>query len=290
MDLAPLLARLEAQDRRLRELEQGSRVIPSRGGYAPQTSNLLITQASHGFAVGNLLLQPTSGGTWQKAKAGDTGWDTGTIAWVLAVPDSGHALVALAGQVLGTFTAGTTYWMSAASAGAITSTKPSNARQALVAVTSTQAVLMTALTPPSSKTWAKFTTAAWSHAFSSTNTWEQTGLTLSPTGVLGATLSSGLLTLPSTGAYRVTLANYFPYGGQTSSVDMSLSTASSPLTPLDGQFLSYYLYVSGAYKIWNNASLTWLVSGSTTARLIVRWDSTTGTRNFTGFNLLVEEA
>lgn len=93
---------------------------------ASYASQKAVTQSSHGLSVGNLVY--TTGSTYAKAKA-DADSTSEVVGIVSAVADSNNFTLTLGGYVSGLsgLTAGTTYYLSDSSAGALTATEPSTA-------------------------------------------------------------------------------------------------------------------------------------------------------------------
>lgn len=87
-----------------------------------------VTQSSHGFAVGNVLKY--SGSSYAKAQA-DSAANAEVVGIVSTVTSSNIFVLTMAGYVSGlsSLTAGTTYFLSTSSAGALTTTAPSTAGQ-----------------------------------------------------------------------------------------------------------------------------------------------------------------
>jgi len=87
-----------------------------------------ITQASHGLAVGNLVR--LNGSTYQKAQA-DSAANAEIVGIVSAVADANTFTLTTGGKVTGLsgLTAGTVYFLSAGTAGALTATEPSTIGQ-----------------------------------------------------------------------------------------------------------------------------------------------------------------
>lgn len=85
-----------------------------------------IAQAAHGLAVGNVVRY--SGTTYVKALA-DTPANAEVVGVVVAVPDANNFTLLVLGQVTGLsgLTAGTTYFLSDATAGLLTATEPTTA-------------------------------------------------------------------------------------------------------------------------------------------------------------------
>lgn len=85
-----------------------------------------FTQTAHGFAVGDVIYN--NAGTWAKAKA-DADATSETIGMVSAVADADNFTLTTGGYISGLsgFTAGSTYYLSDATAGALTSTEPTTA-------------------------------------------------------------------------------------------------------------------------------------------------------------------
>lgn len=88
-----------------------------------------VTQASHGLAVGNVI-RLSGAGTYTKAQA-DSAANAEVVGIVTEVPNVNTFKVAVAGKVTGLsgLTANTVYFLSAATAGALTATEPSTIGQ-----------------------------------------------------------------------------------------------------------------------------------------------------------------
>lgn len=95
---------------------------------AAESTSKSITQASHGFAVGDVLKY--SGSVYAKAQADSTS-NAEVVGIVSAVADVNTFTLTNIGYVSGLsgLTANTTYYLSPSSAGALTSTEPSTAGQ-----------------------------------------------------------------------------------------------------------------------------------------------------------------
>jgi hypothetical protein len=110
------------------------------GGGSGKTLQDDITQTSHGFAVQDIVR--FNGTSWVKAKA-DTTQDAEVVGIVSAVADANHFTIVYEGYVSGLsgLTAGTTYFLSDATAGLLTSTEPSSigsiSKPLLIATTTT---------------------------------------------------------------------------------------------------------------------------------------------------------
>lgn len=100
---------------------------PPTGGSGSAVTNS-ITQAAHGFSVGNVVTY--NGTVWVLAKA-DSAADAEAVGIVSTVTSSSVFVITTNGYVTGLsgLTAGTTYFLSPTSAGALTSTAPSTAGQ-----------------------------------------------------------------------------------------------------------------------------------------------------------------
>jgi len=125
----------------------GAGALPSfqaAGGGAVGATTTSVTQAAHGFSVGNLLTYSGSNDTYALAKA-DTAQDAEVVGIISATTTNTFTLVT-SGVIttLSGLTAGTTYWLSPTSAGNYTSTPPSTAGQinkpVLLAVDTTSAI------------------------------------------------------------------------------------------------------------------------------------------------------
>ena len=113
-------------------------IITSVGGSA-DTVTRSITQASHGFAVGDVIRSSGSAGAFAKAQA-DTAANAETIGIVTTVTDANTFIVTTEGFITAgvpTATAGTAYYLSSSSAGALTATEPSSySKKLLIVLTS----------------------------------------------------------------------------------------------------------------------------------------------------------
>jgi hypothetical protein len=100
-----------------------------------------VTQNSHGFSVGDVVYY--NGSSWAEARA-DVDSTSEVLGVVSVVPDANTFVVTQLGYISGLsgLSAGTTYYLSAATAGALTATEPSAAGQVskpvLVAVSTTE--------------------------------------------------------------------------------------------------------------------------------------------------------
>lgn len=90
-------------------------------GPAGESGTVNVTQASHGFSVGNALRH--DGSTWVKAKADDptTAYVTGVVS---SVTTNTFELITTGPITLSGLTAGSTYYLSDATAGALTTSPP----------------------------------------------------------------------------------------------------------------------------------------------------------------------
>jgi microcystin-dependent protein len=117
--------------------------LSAGSGLDPASNAQSITQNNHGLAVGEVLYFD---GTWKKAKA-DAAATSEWIGVIQQVPDANTFLLVTSGRILGLsgLTAGTLYYLSDATAGALTSTAPtaitSNARPVLLATSTTAGYL-----------------------------------------------------------------------------------------------------------------------------------------------------
>jgi len=105
---------------------------------------LAITQATHGFSVGDVL--KFSGGVWAKAQA-DSEANQRVLGVVGAVDDVNNFDVIIGGEISGLsgLTAGSRYYLDPSTAGAATTTKPSTAGQFIkdvyIATSTTEAIV-----------------------------------------------------------------------------------------------------------------------------------------------------
>lgn len=91
-------------------------------------NNGVMAQAAHGFTIGQFLR--ANGSAYVTAKA-DSAADAEVLGMVVAVPGTGTFVLQQGGYVLGlsALTAGTLYYLSPSSAGAMTATEPTAAGQ-----------------------------------------------------------------------------------------------------------------------------------------------------------------
>lgn len=108
----------------------GTAWIPAQGGGGGSASanTVTITQAAHGFTVGNILY--FNGTTYVKAQA-DNAVHAEVVGLVSAVIDSGHFTLLTDGYITGLsgLTAGSAHFLSPTVAGGLTVTEPSAAGQ-----------------------------------------------------------------------------------------------------------------------------------------------------------------
>lgn len=126
---------------RVAALEAMIRQIPSRFGLQkPQGTYRHVTQASHGFAVGNAIRH--DGTSWVKAQA-DSPANAFFGGLVAAVPHPNAFVVAFPGSYVRglTVTAGINY-LSAATSGALTTTAPTIAIPVLMAVSTNRGLVL----------------------------------------------------------------------------------------------------------------------------------------------------
>lgn len=121
-------------------------VLAAAGVIAAERAIILgVTQASHGFAVGNAVYH--TGSAWAKAKADAVG-TAEALGIVSSVPDTGTAQITMAGYISGLsgLTAGTVYFLSDSTAGALTATEPSTegyvSKPMLVALSTTTGIVI----------------------------------------------------------------------------------------------------------------------------------------------------
>jgi hypothetical protein len=138
---------LRAELRRLRERVQ-MRPIVTAGNPPPEKTSNVIRQATHGLSVGNVIRH--NGTIWTKSQA-DTAANAVVGGIVIAVLSTDVFVMATAGYVAGLsgLTAGAVHYLSAATAGALTTTAPTIAVPVLLADTTTSAVMMPAYAPAS---------------------------------------------------------------------------------------------------------------------------------------------
>ena len=134
-------ARLELLERRLVDLERRTRSTVARGGGPPaeQTAQV-VQQTAHGLTVGQAVRH--NGSAWVAAKA-DTAANAVVGGIVVAVLSPDVWVLATSGYVTGLsgLTAGSVHYLSAATAGALTTTAPSIAVSIIQADSTTSGVL-----------------------------------------------------------------------------------------------------------------------------------------------------
>ena len=116
------------------------------GGGSGDSVAKAITQTTHGFAIGDVIYY--SGSAWAKAKA-DVDATSEVLGVVSVVPGANDFTVTQLGYISGLsgLSAGTTYYLSAATAGALTATEPCSiasqvSKPVLVAVSATTAYII----------------------------------------------------------------------------------------------------------------------------------------------------
>ena len=192
------------------------------GGSGTVLSNS-ITQASHGFSVGQVLYYTGSAYALAKADADSTSEVLGIVS---SVTSSSVFVLSMDGYVSGLsgLTAGTTYYLSDTTAGGLTSTQPSTvghiSKPVLVADSATSGYVIQSRGVTIATTYSGSTKSAWSGYQTIASGWTNTSATLSaPTA--GGTVSTTSLnsngitavsfgtsagitcTLPATGYYMV---------------------------------------------------------------------------------------
>ena len=134
-------ARLELLERRLADLERRTRSTVARGGGPPaeQTAQV-IQQTAHGLSVGQAVRH--NGSAWVAAMA-DTAANAVGGGIVVAVLSPDVWVLATSGYVAGLsgLSAGSVHYLSAATAGALTTTAPAIATSVILADSTTSGVL-----------------------------------------------------------------------------------------------------------------------------------------------------
>jgi hypothetical protein len=127
---------------RLADLEAATSSLPARFQSArPSALFRHVTQASHGLAVGNAIRH--NGTAWVKAQA-DTPANAHAQALVVSVPHPGAIVIALPGSYcfgLSGLTAGLNF-VSAITAGLLTTTAPEHMRPCFYALSATTGILL----------------------------------------------------------------------------------------------------------------------------------------------------
>lgn len=138
-------ARLELLERRLADLERRTRSTVARGGGPPaeQTAQV-VQQTAHGLTVGQAVRH--NGSAWVAAKA-DTAANAVVGGIVVAVLSPDVWVLATSGYVAGLsgLTAGSVHYLSAATAGALTTTAPTSNAVAVILADATTSGVMLAL-------------------------------------------------------------------------------------------------------------------------------------------------
>lgn len=132
----------ELIERRLTELESKLRRVAVRHAQAAASNTLtMIFKATHGLAVKDVVRH--DGSNWTKAQA-DTTAHAVVGGIVVAVLSPDVFVIATSGRVVGLsgLTAGSVYYLSAATAGALTTTAPSFSVPVLLADSTTSGVLI----------------------------------------------------------------------------------------------------------------------------------------------------
>lgn len=135
-------ARFELDEQRLADADRFIRQqVVRHVAPAAQATSLVVNQASHGFAVKDVL-RP-NGTTWVKSQA-DTAANAVIGGIVIAVLSPDVFVLATGGYVSGLsgLTAGSNHYLSAATAGALTTTPPSLVACVLVADTTSSGILV----------------------------------------------------------------------------------------------------------------------------------------------------
>ena len=134
--------RVEELERRLAAMEARIRRMPVRDVTPGATATtIMVQQSAHGFVAKDVLRH--NGTSWTKAQ-GDTAANAVVGGMVVAVPSPDVFILATGGYVAGLsgLTAGSVHYLSAATAGLLTTTAPSIAVSVLLADSTTSGTLM----------------------------------------------------------------------------------------------------------------------------------------------------
>lgn len=224
-------------------LSMSGTTLSVTGGGSGEATVFTVAQTAHGLSVGDVVRSNGTAGQFTKAQA-DSAANAEVIGIVTVVTDANNFTVTTEGYIttgVPTATAGTVFFLSPSSAGALTSTEPSTVGQISIP-------LLTVIT---SAAKAFFTVRR---------------------GLVIATAGTGTVTSVATGTGLT--------GGPiTSSGTISLSTPLTPIATLTGNALKYlrvnagetaveYATVSGSGDVVGPAS--------STDNAITRFDGTTG--------------
>jgi hypothetical protein len=224
-------------------LSMSGTTLSVTGGGSGEATVFTVAQTAHGLSVGDIVRSNGTAGQFTKAQA-DSAANAEVIGIVTVVTDANNFTVTTEGYIttgVPTATAGTVFFLSPSSAGALTSTEPSTVGQISIP-------LLTVIT---SAAKAFFTVRR---------------------GLVIATAGTGTVTSIATGTGLT--------GGTiTTSGTVSLSTALAPMATLTGNALKYlrvnagetaveYATVSGSGDV--------VGPGSATDNAVTRFDGTTG--------------
>lgn len=224
-------------------LSMSGTTLSVTGGGSGEATVFTVAQTAHGLSVGDIVRSNGTAGQFTKAQA-DSASNAEVIGIVTVVTDANNFTVTTEGYIttgVPTATAGTVFFLSPSTAGALTSTEPSTVGQISIP-------LLTVIT---SAAKAFFTVRR---------------------GLVIATAGTGTVTSIATGTGLT--------GGTiTTSGTVSLSTALAPMATLTGNGLKYlrvnagetaveYATVSGSGDVVGPASAT--------DNAITRFDGTTG--------------
>ena len=136
------LSREEALERRLADLERIVRRIPAKlDGHGAQSTTTMVQKQAHGFAINDVLRH--NGSAWVKAQADSTA-NAVVGGMVVAVISPDVFILATSGYVFGLsgLTAGSVHYLSAATAGALTTTAPGIAIAVIMADTASSGTMI----------------------------------------------------------------------------------------------------------------------------------------------------
>lgn len=134
MSTARILGRTTAGTGAIEEISIGSGLslsggilIATGGGGSGETVAWSVNQTAHGFVVGDVVRSNGTANQYTKAQA-NSATNAEVIGIVTAVADANNFTITSHGRITAgvpTATAGTVFWLSASTAGALTSTQPS---------------------------------------------------------------------------------------------------------------------------------------------------------------------
>lgn len=142
------LSREEALERRLADLERIVRRIPvANAQQTAASTTVMVQQSAHGFAAKDVLRN--NGTSWTKAQA-DTPANAVAAGIVVTVVSPDVFVLATAGYIAGLsgLTAGSVHYLSATTAGALTTTAPSIICPVIIADTSSSGVILGSVSQP----------------------------------------------------------------------------------------------------------------------------------------------